>query len=144
MPWSAEEMHDGQRQGMDTPAYARAAYKGLLQKRLEEDLCWIVRPFVPVRTQSVKRLNWIELNWPKAISLCRPLLLDSFRLVTKRGSTLIMNRWVYVGSLKLAFFCCLCRHLFHMKVILMMSPIFTFVCQLTQLDWTACCLFQAV
>ena len=33
----AEEMLDGQRQGVDIPAHARAAYKGLLLKRLEED-----------------------------------------------------------------------------------------------------------
>ena len=38
-PWSAEEMLDGQHQRVDVPAYARTAYKGLLQKRLEEDLC---------------------------------------------------------------------------------------------------------
>ena len=38
-PWSAEEMLDGQHQRVDSPAYARPAHKGLLQKRLEEDLC---------------------------------------------------------------------------------------------------------
>ena len=38
-PWSAEEMLDGQQQRVDIPAYARIAHKGLLQKRLEEDLC---------------------------------------------------------------------------------------------------------
>ena len=35
----AEEMLDEQRQRMDVSALARTAYKGLLQKRLEEDLC---------------------------------------------------------------------------------------------------------
>ena len=35
---------------------ARTAHKGLLQKRLEEDLCWIF-PHVPLTTQSVKGLN---------------------------------------------------------------------------------------
>ena len=39
MPWSAAEMLDGQHQRVDIPASARAAHKGLLQKRLEEDLC---------------------------------------------------------------------------------------------------------
>ena len=34
--------------------------KASLQKRLEEDLCWIV-PHVPSTTQSVKGLNWTEL-----------------------------------------------------------------------------------
>ena len=42
MLWSAEEMLDGQRQRVDIPAHARAAHKGLLQKRLEEDLCLII------------------------------------------------------------------------------------------------------
>ena len=41
-PWSAEEMLDGQHQRVDIPAYARTAHNGLLQKRLEEDLCCIV------------------------------------------------------------------------------------------------------
>ena len=59
--WSAEEMLDGQHQKVDIPAHAKTAYKGLLQKRLEEDLCWIV-PHVPPATQSVKGLNWTELN----------------------------------------------------------------------------------
>ena len=52
-PWSAEEMLDRQ--------HARNAHKGLLQKRLEENLCWII-PHAPPTTQSVKGLNWIKLN----------------------------------------------------------------------------------
>ena len=35
MPWSAEEMLDGQYQRVDVPAHARTAHKGLLQKRLD-------------------------------------------------------------------------------------------------------------
>ena len=38
-PWSAEEMLDGQHQRLDIPAHAVTAHKGLLEKRLEEDLC---------------------------------------------------------------------------------------------------------
>ena len=38
-PWSVEEMWNGQNQRVDVRAHARAAHKGLLQKRLEEDLC---------------------------------------------------------------------------------------------------------
>ena len=38
-PCSAEEMLDGQHQRVDIPAYARTAHTGLLQERLEEDLC---------------------------------------------------------------------------------------------------------
>ena len=38
MPWSAEEMLDGQHRRMDIPAKARTAHKGLLQKTLEEAL----------------------------------------------------------------------------------------------------------
>ena len=37
-PWLAEEMLDGQYQRVELPAHARTAHKGLLQKRLEEDL----------------------------------------------------------------------------------------------------------
>ena len=40
--WSAEEMLDGQHQIADIPAHARSAHKGPLQKRLEEDLRWIM------------------------------------------------------------------------------------------------------
>ena len=58
-PWSAEEMLDGHHQRVDIPAHARTAHKVLLQKRLEEDLCWIV-PHVAPTTQSVKKLNWTE------------------------------------------------------------------------------------
>ena len=39
MPWLAEEMLDGQHQRVDIPTYDRIGHKGLLQKRLEEDLC---------------------------------------------------------------------------------------------------------
>ena len=39
MPWSAEEMLDGQCQRVDIPAHAKAAHKGLLQKTLEDNLC---------------------------------------------------------------------------------------------------------
>ena len=45
-PLSAEEMLDGQHQRVDIFAFARTAHKGLLQKRLEEDLCLIV-PHAP-------------------------------------------------------------------------------------------------
>ena len=38
-PWSAEKMPDEQHQKVDTAAHARSAHKGLLQKRLKEDLC---------------------------------------------------------------------------------------------------------
>ena len=60
MLWSAEEMLDGWHQRVDIPTRARTAHKGLLQKRLEEDLCSII-PHVPPTTQSVKGT---ELNFP--------------------------------------------------------------------------------
>ena len=44
---------------VDIPAHARTTNEGLLQKRLEEDLCWIV-PHIPPTTKSVKELNWTE------------------------------------------------------------------------------------
>ena len=56
MLWLAEKMLEGQHQKVDIPAHARAAHKGLLQKRLEEDLCCIV-PRVSLTTQSVMGLN---------------------------------------------------------------------------------------
>ena len=37
-PWSAEDMLDGQHQGVDIPAHARTPHKGLLQKTPESDL----------------------------------------------------------------------------------------------------------
>ena len=40
--WLAEEMLDAQHQRVDIPVHARTAQKGLLWKRLEEDLCWII------------------------------------------------------------------------------------------------------
>ena len=61
--WPAEEMLDGQHQRVDIPAHARTVHKGLLQKRLEEDLSRIV-PHVPPTTQSIKELNWsCHLNY---------------------------------------------------------------------------------
>ena len=51
-------------QRVDIPAHARTAHKGLLQKRLEEDICWII-PHVPSTTHSVKGLNWTELTLDK-------------------------------------------------------------------------------
>ena len=59
-PWSAEEMLDGQYQGVDISALAGTAHKGFLQKRLEEDLGWIV-PHVPHDDLIGQRT---ELNWP--------------------------------------------------------------------------------
>ena len=40
MPWSAEEMLDGQRQRVDIPRLARTANNGLTQKRLEDVLSY--------------------------------------------------------------------------------------------------------
>ena len=38
-PWSAQELLDGQHQLADIPARARAIHKGLLPRRLEENVC---------------------------------------------------------------------------------------------------------
>ena len=38
-PWSVEEMLDGQHQRVDILAHARNPDEGLMQKRVEEDLC---------------------------------------------------------------------------------------------------------
>ena len=61
-PWSAEKRLDGQHQRVDIPGHARTAPKGLLQKRLEEDLCWIVPhdpPDDPIGQGT--ELTWNEL-----------------------------------------------------------------------------------
>ena len=63
-----EEMLNGQYQRVDITTHVRTAHNGLLQKRLEEDLCWIVLHFPPM-TQSVR--NWTELNWTRR--QCLPL-----------------------------------------------------------------------
>ena len=57
MPWSAEEMLDGKHQRVDIPAHARTAHKDLLQKRLEEDLCWILH-----QIGQGTELNW-STDW---------------------------------------------------------------------------------
>ena len=57
-PWSAEEMLNGH-QRVHIPAHARTAHKGLLQKRLEEDLSWIIH-HVPRRPNWSR--DWNEPN----------------------------------------------------------------------------------
>ena len=53
------EYVDGQRQRVNVPTYAWTAHDGLAQKRLEEDLCWIV-PHSPRR--HFQSRDWTELN----------------------------------------------------------------------------------
>ena len=75
MPWLAEEMLDGQHQRVDIPAHARNGQNDPLQKRLAEDLHWII-PHVtpPPMTQWVMGLNRTELNWTEP-NLCNSLEL---------------------------------------------------------------------
>ena len=61
-------MLDGQRQRVDIPAHARITHKGLPQKRMKGGLCWIDH-HVPPTTQSVKELDWPELNWTDFIEV---------------------------------------------------------------------------
>ena len=77
---------------MDTKegtSHARTAHKDLLQKRLREDLCWIV-PHVPPTTQSVKTP---ELNWAEILS----------KSVLREGWSLIRDlfTWTYEKELGL-------------------------------------------
>ena len=70
---SAEQMLDGRRHRVDIPVHARTTSNDLQQKRLGNDLCWIVphpppQPHSPT-TQSVKGLNWPELFVWRSISL---------------------------------------------------------------------------
>ena len=59
---------DGQHQRVDTPADARTAHNGLLQRRMEEDPCWIV-PHAPPKTQSVKRLNRTDISRSSSMNM---------------------------------------------------------------------------
>ena len=84
-PWSAEEMLDGLQQRVDIPAHARSAYQGLLQKRLEEDLCWIV-PHVLIGQGT--EMNWLH----KFPMLCRQLTTHMWR-VCKEKKVLCYSGW---------------------------------------------------
>ena len=75
-------------------APARTAHKGLRQKRMVKDLCWIVPP-VPPTTRSVNGLNWTELplHWDclafpalfasLARILCKPQFASLERILCK-------------------------------------------------------------
>ena len=65
-PWSAEEILDRQHQWVDIPAHARTDHNGLLQKRLEEDFCWIV---CHVSRRPNRSRDWTELNWTDVLWL---------------------------------------------------------------------------
>ena len=54
--WSGEKMLDEQHQRVNISTHARTVHKGLLQRRLKEDLCRIV-PRVPLTSQPVESLN---------------------------------------------------------------------------------------
>ena len=64
--WSAEEMLDGQHQGMDIHAHARTADDDLPQKRLEGDHCWII-PQVPRWSKRLR--DRTELNGGSSLML---------------------------------------------------------------------------
>ena len=58
-------MLDGQHERVYIPDHASMAHKGLLQRRLEEDLCFVA-PHVSLMTQLVKET---ELNlWVTIVS----------------------------------------------------------------------------
>ena len=121
-PWSAEEMLDGQHQRVDIPAHARTAHReGLLQKRQEEDLCWIICHAPPPRTpsplplddpmgQGTKLLNWILVTWSvkeqmiannKGVyaSLCASVTTSvSFTQLNNHSVSLMSSRFAAVQS----------------------------------------------
>ena len=88
-PWSADEMLDGQHQRMDTSAHASIDHKGLLQKRPEKDLCWII-PNVP---QSVKGLNWTGIS-----QSCPSTLLAVSQNTPFHYSKLISGTLLWLGT----------------------------------------------
>ena len=102
-PWLTEKMLDGQHQRVDIPAHARTAHKGLLQKRLKEDLCWIF-PIVSPTTRSVKWLNWPErsshASWFNRISFCSVIVRH-----TDWIAWLIFILAVYVHNLSMPPLC---------------------------------------
>ena len=55
-------MLDGQRQRVNVPVHARTAHDGILQKGMEEDICWIALHAPPPPTTTHARTHWIELN----------------------------------------------------------------------------------
>ena len=101
------------------PSHARSADKVLLQKRLKEDLCWIVRHVpsdpigqgtelnhlcwivchIPPMTQSVKELNWTTLV---LCSLLFSLLLTVWYLLTLQ--------WVHACVYCVASYSCYSIH----------------------------------
>ena len=80
MPWLAEEMLDGQLQRVDIPDHARATHKGLLLKRLEEYLCWIVPHVIWSRdwTELSQVVWWVRISfsftelgcWERTLCTC--------------------------------------------------------------------------
>ena len=88
-PWSAEEMLDGQHHLF----HARTADKGLLQKRLEGDLCWIVS-HVPRRPYRSKDWNeWTDKK--KYLCLRGHAVTKAFEHI----SVLTCSFWVGVFTL---------------------------------------------
>ena len=75
-PWSAEEIVDGQHQRVDIPVHARTAHKGLLHKRLEEDLCWIV-PHVPRRPDR-------SGDWTELMTIMTKMLINCYKAITAK------------------------------------------------------------
>ena len=125
MLWSAEEMLDGQHQREDNPANARTAHKGLMQKRLEEDFCWIV-PRVSPTTQSVKGLNRTELVlpvtrriWHHALTVCG-YFVRSFNCISffKFSRQLSVFFILFLRS----YLCLLVRSTIHLSVKVSFSP----------------------
>ena len=72
--WAAEEMLDGQREGVDISAHTRTAHNGLPQNRLQGYLCWIVphssyHPHPPT-TQLVEGLSWTNWKTEPILAFC--------------------------------------------------------------------------
>ena len=76
---------------MDIHALSKTVHNGLLQKGLEEDLCWII-PYVP-QWPSWSR-DWTELNWACWICLGRSAFDDLRLLSIIFGGLLVSPLWV--------------------------------------------------
>ena len=104
--WLAEEMLDGQHQRVDIPVHARTVNMGLLQERLEEDLCFIIAHVHP--TTNLRQLSNIQLDnyqeWYlyKIVRWQTPLLwalhVDSFCLCPYKINDLT-SEWLHEGCM---------------------------------------------
>ena len=102
MPWLAEEMLDAQHQRVDIPAHARTVHKGLLRKRLEEDLCWIIPPPnnpIGQGTEQNMSQNMSKEGWSLEYSVGIVRVIKRHSLQTSLTShSLLIVQWLKLSA----------------------------------------------